>query len=243
MKSEVFQQFQEVNFQGSITSEINLEKFRREDKELVLIAAPAEFDVGNLKGQVIVPNGVISIGDVNDNNDETADDGNGMLWNIEATESKAQKNMNVMLPKIESKKYELGPNISCQLEVYKSFNVPAIKYPKVSKKIKKLHRPDDLPVRWEPFGANAPLTDKESNTFAYKKNKSNGAAKRIIEIARSEELVEKPPKKKKKRKSKIQDEDDNEIETNDRKHSKGDGDEEESSSPVKRKKKKKKNKD
>ena len=42
MKTDIFQQFQEVNFQGAITSEIHAEKFRKDDKELVLIAAPAE---------------------------------------------------------------------------------------------------------------------------------------------------------------------------------------------------------
>jgi len=47
----------------------------------------------------------------------------------------------------------VAPNITFHLEIVKTFNIPTIKYPKISKKIKKMPKPEDLQVRWKPFGS------------------------------------------------------------------------------------------
>ncbi|XP_057296811.1 transcriptional regulator ATRX homolog [Hydractinia symbiolongicarpus] len=193
-----------LGFEEFSLEEINenfcLETFHSNRKELVLIAAPADFDVAQLKGETVILNGSTPLTKLNDQEEET------MQWELHSTRTTNQQHSNLLLPsKIECKHSIQGPGLGVSVNVVRSMKIPHIKYPKKQKEITRLPKPDYLRIRWKPFGSGKPMKSKkfESEGFinsSISKKLSLFRPDKIKYFSQSDGSEEKKKKKKKKKK-------------------------------------------
>nr|XP_047125984.1 uncharacterized protein PF3D7_1225600 [Hydra vulgaris] len=115
-------------------------------KEIALISVPEEFDVTNLKGSSFVVDGTIPL--------KCSSESSTKKWEIYSYAAPLKQQTNILFPSQDGTP-TFGPPISVYLNIAQCINLP---YQKKNKKIKKkkLETPDNLCVRWKPFGSDEP---------------------------------------------------------------------------------------
>ncbi|XP_065669391.1 multiple RNA-binding domain-containing protein 1-like isoform X2 [Hydra vulgaris] len=115
-------------------------------KEIALISVPEEFDVTDLKGSSFVVDGTIPL--------KCSSESNAKKWEIYSYAAPLKQQANILFPSQDGTP-AFGPPISVYLNIAQCINLP---YQKKNKKIKKnkLETPDNLCVRWKPFGSDEP---------------------------------------------------------------------------------------
>jgi len=123
------------------------ETLENKGKQLVLISAPAEFDISSLKGEQVVINGCKSLDTIPPQSDED------LKWELHSSTSK-DKHLNILLPSSIQDKHVLAGDLALSLNVVRNISIPSLTFPDVVGA--RLPKPQGLRARWKPFGHDSP---------------------------------------------------------------------------------------
>merc|ERR1711925_12303 len=72
---------------------LSYEQLENQNKELVLISAPAEFDINKLKGEQFILNGCKLL-----DSSHSESEGIGLKWEVHSSLATSDKHLNILLP-------------------------------------------------------------------------------------------------------------------------------------------------
>jgi len=164
-------------------------------KEIALIAVPSDFDASQLKGQIFIPNAASSL--------DQEEESSILRWEIQS--KTIQPEFSILLPSNDDKNNLTLPSLSIDhsLTVKRMVHVPPLKYPKKSKKVKKLPVPENLCTRWKPFGDGEPCKSNKTISVDTLNNTENNAdKKKKVKVSQPMQAEEELRTKKKKKHNK-----------------------------------------
>jgi len=150
--------FESFQLDGSVGS-FSYENIKNQNKELVLISAPAEFDINKLKGEQIVLNGSKLLCNDQKDSDETS-----LKWELHSFLANSDKHLNVLLPSETEHKHVMTNPLSLTINVVRDLQIPIFKSPQKKIQEARLPKPVGLKTRWVPFGAESPISCKNMHS-------------------------------------------------------------------------------